>query len=98
MKKATVQITYDAEKLGAIRQYMGKKDAELQSEMEDFLQKLYEKHVPAPVRDYIESRERPGAPPARRLPRGRKTTPRAAANNQTTRARVSPPVCPCVPF
>ncbi len=47
MKKATVQITYDAEKLGAIRQYMGKKDAELQSEMEDFLQKLYEKHVPA---------------------------------------------------
>jgi hypothetical protein len=49
MKKATVQITYDAEKLGAIRQYMGKKDAELQTEMEDFLQKLYEKHVPAPA-------------------------------------------------
>jgi hypothetical protein len=67
MKKATVQITYDAEKLGAIRQYMGKKDAELQSEMEDFLQKLYEKHVPAPVRDYIESRE-PSEPEAPRRP------------------------------
>jgi hypothetical protein len=57
MKKATIQISYDAEKLGAIRQYMAKKDTEFQSELEDFMQKLYEKHVPAPVRDYIESRE-----------------------------------------
>lgn len=57
MKKATVQISYDAEKLGAIHQYMAKKDTEFQNELEDFMQKLYEKHVPAPVRDYIESRE-----------------------------------------
>ncbi|ACV62374.1 hypothetical protein Dtox_1510 [Desulfofarcimen acetoxidans DSM 771] len=64
MKKATVQISYDAEKLGALRQYMGKKEAELQTELEDFMQKLYEKHVPAPVRDYIENREQdePEAP------------------------------------
>lgn len=57
MKKATVQVSYDAEKLGAIRQYMAKKDTEFQNELEDFMQKLYEKHVPAPVRDYIENRE-----------------------------------------
>ncbi|UWG97492.1 DUF6103 family protein [Dehalobacter sp. DCM] len=57
MKKATIQVSYDAEKLGAIRQYMAKKDTEFQSELEDFMQKLYEKHVPAPVRDYIENRE-----------------------------------------
>jgi hypothetical protein len=56
MKKATVQVSYDAEKLGAIRQYMAKKDTEFQGELED-MQKLYEKHVPAPVRDYIENRE-----------------------------------------
>jgi len=64
MKKATVQFSYDAEKLGAIRQYMAKKDTEFQTELEDFMQKLYEKHVPAPVRDYIENRERdePQAP------------------------------------
>ena len=64
MKKAIVQVSFDAEKLGAIRQYLAKKDAEFQSELEDFMQKLYEKHVPAPVRDYIESRE-PEAPPRR---------------------------------
>lgn len=64
MRKATVQVSYDAEKLGAIRQYMAKKDTEFQSELEDFMQKLYEKHVPAPVRDYIENREQdePEAP------------------------------------
>ena len=57
MKKATIQISYDAEKLGAIKQYMEKKDAELQSELDEVMQKLYEKHVPAPVREYIESRD-----------------------------------------
>jgi hypothetical protein len=59
MRKSTVQIQYDAEKLRAIRQYMGKEDTEFQAELEDFLQKLYEEHVPAPVREYIESRESP---------------------------------------
>lgn len=57
MKKATIQISFDAEKLGAIQQYMGKKDTELLTELEEVMQKLYEKHVPAPVREYIESRD-----------------------------------------
>lgn len=57
MKKSTIQISFDAEKLGAIKQYMGKKDTELQAELGDVMQKLYEKHVPAPVREYIENRE-----------------------------------------
>jgi hypothetical protein len=51
-EKATVQITYDAEKLGAIRQSMGKKGSpppQTYAPNEDFLQKLYEKHVPAPA-------------------------------------------------
>ena len=69
MKKTAIQISYDAEKLGAIRQYMNKKDTELQTELEDVMHKLYEKHVPAPVREYIENREsdEPEAPrrPAR---------------------------------
>ncbi|WP_283608444.1 DUF6103 family protein [Faecalispora anaeroviscerum] len=60
MKKATIQISFDAEKLGAIKQYMGKKDTELQAELGDVMQKLYEKHVPAPVREYIENRELEG--------------------------------------
>lgn len=46
MKKATIQISFDAEKLKAIQKYMQKKDISLQFELDDVLQKLYEKHVP----------------------------------------------------
>lgn len=54
MKKATLTITFDADKLTAIRRYMGKKDATLDAELDDIMQKLYEKHVPPQVREYIE--------------------------------------------
>jgi hypothetical protein len=57
MKKATVQVSFDSEKLGAIKQYMGKKDSELQTELDETMQKLYEKYVPAQVREYIDSRD-----------------------------------------
>lgn len=57
MKNTTVQITYPAEKLAAIRQYMDKKDVEMTAELGDALTKLYERHVPKDVREYLESRE-----------------------------------------
>jgi len=57
MSKSTIQMTYDSEKLGAIKQYMAKKEADLNSEIDGFMQKLYEKYVPAPVREYIDSRD-----------------------------------------
>lgn len=57
MKKATVTVTFDSEKLNAVKQYMDKKDAALQGELDDFMEKLYEKYVPAPVREYIESKQ-----------------------------------------
>jgi len=66
MKKATLQISFDSEKLGALKQYMAKKEASIETELDDVMQKLYEKHVPAPVREYIESRtEEPEAVPKR---------------------------------
>ena len=54
MKKTEIKISYEAEKLAATRQYMTKKDADLLQELEDAIGKLYEKYVPAPVREYIE--------------------------------------------
>ena len=56
MKQTTVTIKYDEEKLNAIRQYMAKKDADLEAELTDVLLKLYEKYVPQAVREYIDSR------------------------------------------
>ena len=57
MKKDTIAISLEAEKLRAIKKYMEKKEADLQAEMADQLQKLYEKYVPANVREYIDERE-----------------------------------------
>ena len=57
MKKDTIVISLEAEKLRAIKKYMEKKEADLQAEMAEQLQKLYEKYVPANVREYIDERE-----------------------------------------
>lgn len=53
MKKDAVTIQMDSEKLRAVKRYMEKKDADLEQELGDALQKLYEKHVPAAVRDTL---------------------------------------------
>ena len=54
MKKEAVTIPMDAEKLRSVKRYMEKKDADLEQELCDSLQKLYEKYVPASVREYID--------------------------------------------
>lgn len=55
MKKATLSISVEQEKLNATRFYAAKKDASIEDELEEFLGKLYEKYVPAATREYIES-------------------------------------------
>jgi len=54
MKKETITISMEADKLHATKRYMEKKDANLEQELGDALQKLYEKYVPVPVREYID--------------------------------------------
>ena len=45
MKNTTLTITFNTEKLDALFFHMGKKDANLQEELNDIIQKLYEKYV-----------------------------------------------------
>lgn len=54
MKKENISVQMESEKLRATRKYMEKKDASLEQELADALQKLYEKYVPSPVREYID--------------------------------------------
>lgn len=63
MKKMTITISYDQEKLRALQFYMGKKDSDLDAELDAFVQKLYEKYVPAQTREYIESMAEPEEKP-----------------------------------
>lgn len=56
MKIATLTVSFESEKLDALTYHMGKKEADLQAELNDTMQKLYEKHVPQATREYIEDR------------------------------------------
>lgn len=63
MKKATINISFEQEKLRALQFYAGKKDSTLEAELDDFMTKLYEKYVPAQTREYIESMAEPAEKP-----------------------------------
>lgn len=54
MKKTNISIQIEDEKLKALRLFAGRKDTDIDAELEDALQKLYEKYVPKDARDYIE--------------------------------------------
>lgn len=56
MKNATLTVNFESEKLDALTYHMGKKEADLQAELNDTMQKLYEKHVPQTTREYIEDK------------------------------------------
>lgn len=52
----TITISYDEEKLSALRLYLGQKDSKVEDEMLQALDALYQKSVPANVRSYLDMR------------------------------------------
>lgn len=54
MKKTSISIPIEEEKLVALRLFAGKKGADFESELEDALQKLYEKRVPKDARALVD--------------------------------------------
>ena len=65
MKKVNITLAFDEDKLGALESSLKKENASVQSRMEDALRQLYEKAVPEPVREYLDSRAAPAAKPKR---------------------------------
>lgn len=57
MKKATIQISFPAEKAEAVRYYTAEKGGSITTELEEALQKIYERIVPREVRAYLEVKE-----------------------------------------
>lgn len=75
MKKESISVQMEAEKLRATRKYMEKKDANIEQELADALLKLYEKYVPAAVREYIDESVLEQAKPSKSTrPKEQKTT------------------------
>ena len=65
MKKATVTVTFDDEKLGALEFSLRKEHSSVQEHLEDALNALYEKTVPEPLREYLDSKAVPAPKPKR---------------------------------
>ena len=59
MKKATVTVTFDDEKLGALEFSLRKEHSSVQEHLEDALNALYEKTVPEPLRSIWTARPLP---------------------------------------
>lgn len=68
MKKTPVNVSFDTEKLDALRMYLSRKGMDLEQEIDDFLEKSYQKNVPAAIKDFISARqtvdEKPGRKPS----------------------------------
>ena len=70
MKKITVSVPFDAEKLSAAKLYMAQKDLSCEKEMDKAADALYSKYVPANVREFIDLRAGlPKAPAKKKPPR-----------------------------
>ena len=78
MKQVNLTITFDEEKLSALKRYMGKKELDLDREMTDALVKLYEKYVPAPVREYIDESDVAASAPSKSRRSPKPVTPKPA--------------------
>lgn len=84
MKKESITVQMNGEKLRAVKRYMEKKDADLEQELCDSLQKLYEKYVPSSVREYIDEGCEDAPAPAKK--QKEKDTAAAAADDAQDRA------------
>ena len=56
MKKANITVSFDEEKLSALKLYLEQKGQKVETELEKALDGLYNKTVPTGVREYLSLR------------------------------------------
>lgn len=79
MKKVTISISYDEEKLSALKLYLEQKGTQVEDELTNALEVMYSKNVPSGVRDFINMRSgAEPAPPKPKKPRPEKANPAPA--------------------
>ena len=71
MKTATITISFDEEKLNALKLYLDQKGVKTEDELAKALDGLYNKTVPAGVREFIDMRSGT-TPPKQSAPKTKK--------------------------
>ena len=84
VKSAGHSIVFDDEKLGALEFSLRKEHSSVQEHLEDALNALYEKTVPEPLREYLDSKAAPAAVKPKRpvkpaAPKPQSSEPKPAA-------------------
>lgn len=69
MKKATIHVAFDDEKLSAAKLYMEQKGLSFEEEMEKAAESLYGKYVPANVREFLEMSTKIASVPKTKKPK-----------------------------
>lgn len=54
MRKTSITISFDEERLSALKMYLEQKNMKVEDELEKALESLYTKNVPAGVRDFLD--------------------------------------------
>ena len=54
MKRASINIFCDDEKLSAVKMYMKQKNLDIKSELEKTIDGMYTRYVPSNVREFID--------------------------------------------
>ena len=83
MKKVSVTVQYDEEKLDTVKIFLEKKGLTLSNEIVKFIDGLYNKNVPSQVREFLElkrSSQKESAPKQNAKPKARSD---ANGNNQS---------------
>ena len=80
MEKICVTVSMEEERLKALEFVLKKKNSSVQRRMDDALRLLYEKEVPEPIREYVDSL--PAPPRPRRPVRAAKAANEQAAAMQ----------------
>ena len=72
MQNDKIIISYDSEKLSALKRYMSGKGVDFNEELEKAVDNLYKKYIPLSVREYIEMKIQDNIPDKESKPRIRK--------------------------
>ena len=75
MKKTTISVSFEDEKLSALKMYLEQRGQTVEGELEKALDTLYAKTVPAGVREFLDLRSGVAPPP----PKAKKPKPSTAS-------------------
>lgn len=97
MSMTELNLSFPTEKMDALRFFMDKKQQSVEQKLQEYLDKTYEKLVPAQVREYVESRMEPmsaqrqeSPAPARERPAHQPRRSRQAASEAALVPETSP--------